>query len=182
MALFPKIVPTGYTDDYQDFIVRVKSDKSGAVRLTTGMVNVSSGTTIGTYIGLAPFNKGAKLLTGASQIYVPQLDSGTGLTMSVGYLYTDSSSAGSNAASNSSAYSSSDSHSQLAGGGLITLGNTTAGSSLAVQPGVTAQTIDLIGDGWFVIQTGTASTATNQAAAAISFSLAVAYDQSGVQN
>lgn len=181
-AIFPKIVPNGYNGDYTDFIVRVKSDKSGAVRLVTGMIGVSSGTTIGTYIGLAPFNKGAKLLTGASQIYTPQLDSGTGLTMSVGYLYTDSSSAGANAASNSSAYSSSDSHSQLAAGGLITLGATTAGSSLAVNPGVTAQTNDLTGDGWFVIQTGVSSTATNQAAAAISFSLAVAYDTSGVTN
>ena len=181
-AIFPKIVPTGYTGDYQDFIVRVKSDKSGAVRLITGMVNVSSGTTIGTIIGLAPFNKGAKLLTGASQIYTPQLDSGTALTMSVGYYYTDSSSAGSNAASNTSAYSSSDSHSQLAAGGLITLGATTAGSSLAVVPGATAQTFDLTGDGWFTVQLGTGSTPTNQAAASMSFSLAVAYDQSGVQN
>lgn len=180
MALFPKIVPTGYNGDYTDFIVRVKSDKSGAVRLVTGQINVTSGTSIGTYIGLAPFNKGAKFLTGASQIYVPQLDSGTALTMSVGYLYTDSSSAGANAASNSSAYSSSDSHSQLNGGGLLVLGNTTAGSSLAGTN--TAQTVDLQGDGWFVIQTGTASTATNQAAAAIAFSLSVAYDISGVTN
>jgi len=146
------------------------------------MVNVTSGTTIGTIIGLAPFNKGAKLLTGGSQIYTPQLDSGTGLTMSVGYYYTDSSSAGANAASNTSAYSSSDSHSQLAAGGLLVLGATTAGSSLAVNPGVTAQTFDLTGDGWFVVQTGTGSTATNQAAAAMSFSLAVAYDVSGITN
>lgn len=177
--VFPKIVPTGYAGDITDFL-RTKRDNSGAARLITGQVNVTSGTTIGTIIGLAPFNKGAKLMTGASQIYTPQLDTGTGLTMSVGYQYTDSSSAGANAASNTSAYSSSDSHSQLAAGGLITLGATTAGSSLAGSN--TAQTVDLQGDGWFVIQTGTASTATNQASAAISFSLAVAYDVSGITN
>lgn len=178
-AIFPKILPTGYAGDYTDFL-RTKKDTSGALRIITGMVNVTSGTTIGTIIGLAPFNKGAKLVTGGSQIYTPQLDTGTGLTMSVGYYYTDSSSAGANAASNTSAYSSSDSHSQLAAGGLLVLGNTTAGSSLAGTN--TAQTVDLQGDGWFVVQTGTGSTATNQASAAMSFSLAVAYDVSGITN
>lgn len=180
MALvYPKIVPVGYNGDYTDML-KTKCDKSGAVRLITGSVQISSGTTIGTIIGLAPFNFGAKLATGGSQIYTPQLDSGTGLTMSVGYLYEDSSSAGANVASNTSAYASSDSHGQLAAGGLIVLGNTTYGSSLAAA--LDAQGTDLQGNGWFTIQTGTASTATNQASAAISFSLSVAYDISGVTN
>jgi hypothetical protein len=186
-TVFPKLVPTGYNGDYTDFIVRVKSDKSGAARVVTGMISVggassgsSIGTSIGTNIGLAPFNKGAKLITGASQIYVPNLDSGTALNWSFGYLYSDSSSVGANAPSNTSAYSSSDSHSQLTGGGLIVLGNTTAGSSLAVVPGATAQTYDLAGDGWFVLTVN--DTPTNLAAAAVSYSLLISYDQSGVQN
>lgn len=167
--IFPKIVPTGYAGDITDFL-RTKVDHEGSARLITGSVSVTSGTSIGTYIGLAPFNKGAKLMLGGSQINTPQLDSGTGLTMSVGYLYTDSSSAGANAASNSSAYSSSDSSSQVAGGGLLDLNQST---------GLTTTTQ---GDGWFVVQTGVTSTATNQAAASIAFQLAVVYDASGITN
>ena len=180
VAIFPKIVPTGYNGDYTDFIVRVKSDKSGAARYITGMVNVTSGTTLGTVVGLAPFSKGAKLITGASQILTPQLDSGTTCTWSFGYYYSDSSSAGANAASNTSAYASSDSHIQLAAGGLITLGATTVGTSLAATPGTTPQTFDLTGDGWFALVLN--GTLTNQASAAVSYGLVVSYDQSGVQN
>jgi hypothetical protein len=172
----PRLVPSGYALDYTDFL-RTKVDREGTPRLITGTVSVTSATSIGSYIGLAPFNKGAKLMVGASQIYTPILDTGTGLTMSVGYLYNDSSSAGANAASNSSAYSSSDSRGQT--GGYISLTNSTAGSTGATLLGLTGT---LQGDGWFVIQTGTGSTPTNQAAASISFQLAVAYDPSGMTN
>jgi hypothetical protein len=175
MAVFPKLVPSGYAGDYTDFF-RTKVDREGAVRLITGTISVTSGTTIGSYIGLAPFNKGAKLAAGASQIYSPILDSGTGLTYSVGYLYTDSSSAGANAASNSSAYSSSDSHGQV--GGYISFTNSTLGST----GGAIGLPNTAAGDGWFVVQVGTASTPTNQAAASLTFSLAVAYDPSGITN
>lgn len=175
MAVFPKLYPTGYAGDATDFF-RTKKDTSGAVRLITGTVSVTSGTSIGTFIGLAPFNKGAKLLPGASQIYSPILDTGTGLTYSVGYLYTDSSSAGSNAASNSSAYSSSDSRGQT--GGYLSFTNSTAGSTGAAVSFINTTQ----GDGWFVIQTGVASTATNQTAASISFDLSIAYDASGITN
>lgn len=175
-SVFPKIVPTGYAGDITDFL-RTKVDREGTPRLISGSVSVASATTIGTFIGLAPFNKGAKLMVGASQIYSPILDSGTGLTYSVGFLYNDSSSAGANVASNSSAYSSSDSHGQT--GGYISLTNSTLGSTGAALPGLTGT---LAGDGWFVIQTGVASTNTNQAAASISFQLAVAYDASGITN
>ncbi len=175
MAVFPRLYPSGYAGDYTDFF-RTKVDREGAMRLITGTVSVTSGTSIGTYIGLAPFNKGAKLAAGACQIYSPILDTGTALTYSVGYLYTDSSSAGANAASNSSAYSSSDSHGQT--GGFISFTNSTLGSTGgAIGLPVTAQ-----GDGWYVVQTGVASTPTNAAAANLTFSLAVAYDASGITN
>lgn len=180
-TVFPKIVPTGYVGDYTDFIVRTKTDRSGALRVVTGSVLVSSGTTLNTNIGLAPFTKGAKLVTGASQIYTPSLDSGTTVTLSVGYLYSDTTTAGANAASNTSAYASSNTMCQsTVGPGLITLGNTTLGSSLASQPGVQSLTYDLLGDGWIVATPS--STVTNQPAAAISYSLVFAYDISGVQN
>ena len=182
-TVFPKIVPTGYSGDYQDFIVRVKADRSGALRVISGSVLVSSGTTLNTNIGLAPFTKGAKLVTGASQIFCPNWDSGTTVSVSVGYLYSDTTSAGANAASNTSAYASSQTVVNTtfsAVGGLIPLGGTSAGTSLSSQPGVTAQTYDLLGDGWFVVTPS--STVTNGAAAAVNYSLVVAYDQSGVQN
>ena len=174
--IFPKIVPAGYTGDINDFI-RTKRDNSGAVRYISGTVSVTSGTTIGAYIGLAPFNKGAKLIVGASQIYTPILDTGTGLTYSVGYLYTDSSSAGANVASNDSAYSTSDSRGQI--GGYISFTNSTLGSTGAALPGLTTT---LAGDGWFTVRIGAGGTPTNQAAASLSFQLAVAYDASGITN
>lgn len=167
--IFPKIVPTGYAGDITDFL-RTKVDRQGVPRLITGQVSVTSGTTIGTIIGLAPFNKGAKLVTGGSQVFTPQLDTGTGLTFSLGYLYSDSSSAGANAASNTSAYASGSTVAQLSTGGLIPINQSTG------------MTVDLQGDGWIVLQTGTASTATNQAAANVAFNLSVAYDISGITN
>lgn len=178
-AIFPKIYPTGYNGDVTDFIVRVKADRSGATRFVTGSVAIASGTTLGAIVGLAPFSKGAKLATGASQILTPQLDSGTTCTWSFGFQYSDSSSAGANAATNTSAYASSDSHIQLAAGGLITIGASTVGTS-AAGTGTTPQTIDLSGDGWFVLVLN--GTLTNQASAAVQFSLGVTYDQSGVTN
>jgi hypothetical protein len=175
MALvYPKIVPTGYNGDYTDFF-RTKVDRSGAVRLITGSVSVASATTLGTIIGLAPFSYGAKLLCGGTQIYTPQLDSGTTVTLSFGYYYQDSSSAGANAVSNTSAYTSSDSHCQLAAGGTLPIGASTLGSSLSDN-----RQVDLQGNGWFTLSIN--GTLTNQAAVSATFSLAVAYDPSGITN
>jgi hypothetical protein len=182
MALvYPKIVPTGYNGDYTDFF-KTKVDRSGAVRLITGQVSIASATTLGTIIGMAPFTAGCKLLTGASQIWPATYDSGTTVTLSVGYYYQDSSSAGSNIASNTSAYASSDSHTQSTSGpGLIVLGNSTVGSSGGTTAGLqSAQCVDLQGNGWFTLTIN--GTLTNQAATNTSFSLAVSYDQSGVTN
>lgn len=174
MAVWPKIAPAGYALDITDFL-RTKVDRSGAVRLITGNVSITSGTTLGTQIGLAPFNYGAKLLTAGSQIYTPQLDNSSSMTFSFGYQYNDSSSAGANSPSNTSAYTSSDSHCQLSAGGLFTIGGSTVGSSLTDN-----RQVDLQGNGWFTLTIN--GTLTNQAAASVTFGLAVSYDPSGITN
>ena len=182
MALvYPKIVPTGYNGDYTDFF-KTKVDRSGAIRLITGQVSIASATTLGTIIGMAPFQAGCKLALGASQICPGITDSGSTCTLSIGYLYQDSSSAGANIASNTSAYASSATQCQsTASPGLITLGASSVGSSGGTTAGLqSAQCVDLQGNGWFTI-TATA-TVTNAAASYTSFSLAISYDQSGVTN
>ena len=179
--VFPKIVPTGYAGDYTDFF-RTKVDRSGAVRLITGQVLIASATTLGTVIGMAPFVAGAKLLTGGSQICPGITDSGSTCTLSVGYQYQDSSSAGSNIASNTSAYASSATQCQsTASPGLITLGSSSVGSSGGTTSGLQSpQCVDLQGNGWFTLTAN--GTVTNAAGSYTSFSLAVSYDQSGITN
>ena len=56
----PTIVPTGFAGDDTDFN-KVKRDTFGAMRLVTGSATVASGTADGAFIGLVPFNKGARL-------------------------------------------------------------------------------------------------------------------------
>ena len=64
----PNIVPTGYAGDDTDYN-KVKCDRSGAVRIIAGSVEVPSGTVADSYVGLAPFNKGARFKIDSSSIW-----------------------------------------------------------------------------------------------------------------
>lgn len=84
---FPTIVPTGFAGDYTDFL-KVKADRSGAARRSSGSVSIPGSTAATSTIGLIPFNSGFSFadLSGYN-FYVADLDSGTTVTISIGVQY-----------------------------------------------------------------------------------------------
>lgn len=89
--VMPTVVPTGFAGDYTDFL-KVKCDRSGAVRRTSGTVTVPDNSTAGTVIGLFPFNSGMSFGgLGGYNIYSPDLDTASNATMSIGIAYQDTS-------------------------------------------------------------------------------------------
>lgn len=86
----PTILPTGYAGDDTDFL-KVKCDRSGAVRLSTGTVTVPAATAVGAFIGLIPFNKGARFLVHDKSVHVTDIDDGTDSTLNLGIVYDDNS-------------------------------------------------------------------------------------------
>jgi len=155
MAL-PTIVPTGFDGTYKDFL-KVKSDRSGAVRRTSGAVSVPGSTAQATIIGLFPFEKGMSFAALNDKSFnVADLDSGTTVTMSLGVAYqntTEGTDALTMIASGSTAPQA---------GGYIAIGGTTW------QDYVTT------GNGWVVasITAGPTTTTGN-----ITFNVGFAYDQ-----
>ena len=83
----PTVLPTQYAGNYKDFL-KVKSDKSGAARIVAGAVSVPSGTTANSYVGLVPFNKGARFTIGDKSVYCGNFGAGT-TTVNLGYVYDD---------------------------------------------------------------------------------------------
>lgn len=85
----PTNLPTGFDGTYKDFL-KTKVDRCGANReeYTTITVAADSVTTAKTY-GLVPFNKGFRLLYGATQLYTADIDTTTtaALTIDIGYAY-----------------------------------------------------------------------------------------------
>lgn len=160
MALtLPSIVPSGYAGTSADF-QKTKCDKSGAVRLVTGSVTVPASTASGTIIGLFPFNKGAKVSYG-SRVYVADLDTGTDVTLDVGYQY----------------YNSDTGTSQNAG--FVSASTAPQAGGMIEMTAVTSMTFTAAGDGWVIAKIGGGATTTE---GAITFNCSVAYDPSGVTN
>lgn len=89
MPQFPSAVPTGFAGDATDF-TKTKKDSFGAARLQYSAVTVADSSSAGTTFGLIPFNKGARLGYG-SKYHVSDIDTGTTVTLNVGYLYSDTS-------------------------------------------------------------------------------------------
>lgn len=85
----PTIVPTGFAGDYTDFL-KVKADKSGAVRNVQNSVSVPATTATDTIIGLFPFNAGFRFSgLGGYNLYSADLDSSTNVTVDFGVAYQD---------------------------------------------------------------------------------------------
>lgn len=84
----PNIVATGYLANSTDFN-RSKVDRSGALRTESFSITIPSGTASGAIIGLVPFRKGAKFVCHASGLNITDVDTGTTVTASVGYVYDD---------------------------------------------------------------------------------------------
>ena len=84
----PTIVPTKYAADDGDYNI-AKVDRSGALRVEQNSVTIPAATASGVVVGIVPFRKGAKFVFGASKLYVADLDTGTDVTMDIGFVYSD---------------------------------------------------------------------------------------------
>lgn len=83
----PTVYPTQYDGTAVDFL-KVKSDREGASRVYGGSVSVPSGTAADAYVGLVPFNKGARFTIGDKSVYCGDFGAGT-TTVNLGYIYDD---------------------------------------------------------------------------------------------
>lgn len=83
----PSVIPTQYGGTSTDFL-KVKVDRSGAARVAAGSVSVPSGTAADAYVGLVPFNKGARFTIGDKSVYCGNFGAGS-TTVNLGYVYDD---------------------------------------------------------------------------------------------
>ena len=84
----PNTVPTKYAGDDSDY-PRAPARKDGSLGMTYVSVTVAAATASGQIIGLVPVRKGARLVQGATQLYVADLDTGTDVTLDIGFIYDD---------------------------------------------------------------------------------------------
>lgn len=154
MAL-PTIVPTGFAGDYTDFL-KVKADRSGAVRRSSGSVSIPASTATDTIIGLFPFNAGMSLAgLGGYNLYSADLDSSTNVTLDWGVAYKDSAAGTDNLT-------------------LITSASTGPQNGGFIAPDeITWMDYVTTGDGWVVVQVNAATTTTGS----ITFNVPFVYDQ-----
>lgn len=85
----PSIVPTTYAGTSADFRT-AKVDRGGDLRAEYFTVSVPGTTVTTTIIGLVPFQKNFRFHLGASIISTADLDSGSSVTVDIGYTYYDS--------------------------------------------------------------------------------------------
>ena len=139
----PTLYPSKYAGNSTDFN-KAKIDRSGALRTEAFSITVPASTASGTVIGLVPFRKGARFICEASGVNITDVDTGTSVTASVGYVYDDNVTY-TNAAS---AFVSASTVPQS--GGKIDL------DGLA-----TSYTFVAAADGWIALTTGGGSTTTS---------------------
>lgn len=151
----PTVVPTGFQNDYTDYL-NVKCDKSGAVRQASGSVVVPNGTAAGAFIGLVPFNKGARFIVSNASVHTTDIDGGTDSLLNLGVIYQDSD-------------EGTDDVDAFVSGS--TAGR--AGGWLTVDE-VSGMTLVTTGNGWLAVENDVNVT---EAEGTITFSVGVVYDQ-----
>ncbi len=134
----PAVLPVGFDGTSKDFL-HTKVDRSGAVRGEYTTVTVPSGTADGVSVGLIPFNRGYRMLQGATQLYVGNIGAAT-TTIDVGYAYKT----GSTGTDDPDAFASGLTTAQA--GGLITFDEFAGLSWVALD------------DGWITVTVRTAAT------------------------
>ena len=149
----PNVVPTGYKNDYRDWLNVPQLDRDGSARIVNGAVSVPSGTAADAYIGLVPFNKGARFTIGDKSVHCGNFGAGT-TTVNLGVIYQ---SAG-EGTDDVDAFASLSTAAQS--GGFITIDE------------IEGLTIEATGNGWLAVQLKTAAA---DATADISFNILVAY-------
>ncbi len=156
MAL-PTIVPTGFAGDYTDFL-KVKTDRGGDVRRTSGSVSIPAATAQAATVGLFPFTSGMSFAgLGGYNFYVADLDSATTVTISIGVQYQDSGQ-GTDVLT------------------LVTSASTAAQAGGYIAPTAAALWQDYVttGNGWVVASITAGPTTTT---GALTFNVPFAYDQ-----
>lgn len=150
----PSVLPFKYNGTQVDFAKTEGVDRSGASRIQQGSVTVPSGTAANEFIGLIPFNKGARFNIGDKDIHVADIGAGT-TTINLGYVYDNDT----DFINNPDAWLSGGTAIQA--GGFLTVGSE-AGLSFVAEA-----------DGWLVTQIVTAATDTE---GDITFNIVQAYD------
>jgi hypothetical protein len=82
----PTIVPVGYENDHTDFL-KVKCDRSGAVRQVSGDVVIPNATAAGAFVGILPFTAGARFVINDKSLHITDIDDGTDSLLNVGVIY-----------------------------------------------------------------------------------------------
>lgn len=150
----PTIVPNGYDGTYKDYL-KAPSDRSGAVRSVQGSVTVPNATAAGAFIGLVPFNKGARFMIHDKSVYITDIDAGTDSLVNLGIIYSDDTTY----TNDVDAFASGSTAGQT--GGFITV-DEVAGLSFVAEA-----------DGWLAVENDVNVT---EAEGTITFNVGVAYD------
>lgn len=151
----PTIVPTGYQNDESDYRT-CKVDRSGAVRQAAGTVTVPASTAVGAFIGLVPFNAGARFVINDKSVHITDIDAGTDSTVNLGIIYADTN----EGTDDVDAFVSASTAGQA--GGFLTIDETSG------------MTLVTTGNGWLAVENEANIT---EAEGTITFNVGVVYDQ-----
>lgn len=150
----PTVLPAEFDGTTADFAKTKGVDRSGAARIRQGVVAVPSGTGANAYVGLVPFNKGARFNINDKSVYVGNIGAGT-TTANLGVIYDDDT----NNTNDADAFASADT--AIQDGGFITVDE---------KAGLT---FEATANGWLVVQILTAAT---DADGDIEYNIVQAYD------
>lgn len=156
---YPNVVPPGFAGNVFDFN-KAKVDRSGALRIYTGVMSITTGLVAGSKIGIVPVLPGAKLLCNGSSLWFDAL--GTGVQISVGITYNPNSTQTEVPAT------------------YVPAATTTAaaGGNVALNQVNTGQNYITLDTGWLSVTTANASTSST---GNIRYNVAIAYDQGALQ-
>lgn len=150
----PSVVPAKYTGDSYPWL-RAKVDRDGCVRSVATSVTVPAATAQDAYIGLVPFQAGARFILDSTSIYCADLDTSTNVTLDVGIIYDDHA----NNTNNATAFASASTAPQTAG--FVSIDE------------IAGMTLVTTGNGWLVAQVNAATTTEG----AITARVMVCYDK-----
>ena len=150
----PTIVPSRYLNDATDFL-KVKRDTFGAVRQVSDAVIVPTATAVGAFVGLVPFQAGARFIVNSTSVHITDIDSGTDSLVNVGIIYDDDATH----TNDVDAFSSASTAGQA--GGFIAVDETTG------------MTLETTGNGWLALENDVNIT---ESEGTVTFTIGVVYD------
>lgn len=159
-TLFP-VEYTGTSSGISNDFLKVKQDRSGSSRLYDGQISIPAATAALATVGLIPFNKGAQFHIDSTSVFLDDVDTGTTVTVSLGYIYDDNT----NNTNNLTAWTNTSTIGQTAG--FVPVNQ------------LTGLTFRATANGWVVLQllTGPTTTTGN-----VTYQIQGSYDGLGVDN